>query len=350
MKYAMSRLFTRVTNGSSQSWQAVGCAKFALFGLLDSTTCGTIKGGVFVSPPNVQMPLSTPAPAPLPAPSPRAVLRDPCGGDQELLKKYLSASPCVFVRGQGSVQATYAGTNVPVVFTHGSNGGMTTTIAYSHAIGYPGALLNIGITGNAQITLVLPSYSKVNSSQTGVAAGTSDTEYRYKQLVYTNPRRGILGGVLLTYLAPTGSPEVTSGSPAYEFNPLLNLALNKARTIAENLSFPVTNAPVTGSNGETQRQWTFAPQAVTVWRSPGGTLLAAIVQYSFSTNAAVFTINTAQLLARNFQLQATYGGNNSPIDFDNPVENVGHASAIAYHRSFTVGFNYLVGRSEPLSR
>lgn len=293
------------------------------------------------------MPLSTPAP--LPAPSPPAVLSDACGGNQELLKKYLSASPCVFVRGQGSVQITYAGTNVPVVVTHGVSGPKT-TIAYSHAIGYPGALLNIGITRNAQITLVLPSYAKVESSESGVTAGTSDTEYRYKQLVYTNPQRGILGGILLTYLAPTGSPGLTSSSPAYEFNPLLNLALNKARTIAENLSFPVTNAPVMSSSGETQRQWSFAPQAVTVWRSPGGTLVAAIVQYSFSTNAAVFTINTAQLLARNFQLQATYGGNNSPLDVNNPVENVGQAAATAYHRSFTVGFSYLVGRSEPLSR
>ncbi|MGZ3552584.1 MAG: hypothetical protein ACXWNK_10880 [Vulcanimicrobiaceae bacterium] len=257
----------------------------------------------------------------------------------------------MFVRSQASIQSTYSGTNVPIVFSHVINGRTVTFTEYSHAFGYPGALLNIGITRNAQITLVLPSYSKVESSQAGGAtAGTSDTEFRYKALLYADPKRGILGGVLATYYAPTGSPGLTASSPSYELNPLLNLALNKARTIGENLSFPLTNEPTTASNGKTQRSWSFAPQAVTFWRSPGGTLLAFIVQYSFSTSTAVVTLNTAQLLARNFQLQATYGGNNSPVDFDNPVEHIGRITGTAYHRSFTVGFSYLVGRSEPLSR
>src|ERR1700751_3741150 len=44
---------------------------------------------------------------------------------------------------------------------------------------------------------------------------------------------------------------------------LLNIALNKARSTGENLSFPLTNAPVTSSTVQTQRTWSFASQAVT---------------------------------------------------------------------------------------
>jgi hypothetical protein len=153
-----------------------------------------------------------------------------------------------------------------------------------------------------------------------------------------------LAGVLATYQAPTGSPVLTAPGPAYEINPLLNIALNKARSIGENLSFPVKNTPpAEGSGGS--RAWSFAPQAVTFWRSPGGTLLAAVFQYGFSTNTLYFTINTAQLLTRNFQLQATYGGNSAPVDYVNPVEDI-HGTGTAYSRSYTIGVNYLIGRSE----
>ena len=213
----------------------------------------------------------------------------------------------------------------------------------SHAFGYPGALLNLGVTPTSQITIVLPSFSQISSTQTGSVAGTADTEFRYKQFVYWNRRAGILGGVLATYKAPTGSPGLTAGAPSYEVNPLLNIALNKSRSIAENLSFPLTNAPAT-SPGQ-PRAWIFAPQAVTVWRSPGSTLLAIIIQRNLATHITYLTLNTAQLLSRNFQLQATYGGNNSSVDYASPVEGIG-ASGSAYSRSFTVGVSYLMGNSE----
>ena len=290
--------------------------------------------------------VSQASPADQPTAPPLRVLTDPCGGAQELLKKYLSASPCVFVKGQGSLQATYAGTNVPMVFTHTSKGRTVTVTESSHSFGYPGALLNIGVTPSSQVTVVLPSFSQISSSQSGIVAGAADMEFRYKQLVYSNPKRGILGGVLLTYQAPTGSPALTAPGPSYEINPLLNIALNKARSIGENLSFPVTNEPAPTSPNGSQRAWVFAPQAVTFWRSPGGTLLAAVVQYGFSTNTLYLPLNTAQLLARNFQLQATYGGDNSPVDYANPIEDIGRPIGTAYRRSFTVGFSYMIGRSE----
>ena len=284
---------------------------------------------------------ASPSVAPVASAPPR--LYDACGGSQELLKKYLSASPCVFVNGEASIQATYAGTNAPTELSQTVAGGKRTVMLSSHAFGYPGVSLNIGVTPTSQVTVVLPSFSQV-STPTGAAGGTADTEFRYKQLVYADPKRGILAGLLATYQAPSGSPALTASGPSYEINPLLNIALNNARTIGENLSFPLTNAPST--SGTSQRIWSFAPQAVTFWRSPGGTLLAAIVQYGFASNTLYLTLNAAQLISRNFQIQGTYGGNDAPVSYVNPVEDVPHAVGTVYSRSFTIGLNYLIGRSE----
>ncbi len=289
-----------------------------------------------------------PPPTPAPVASQAPVRSDPCGGDQELLKKYLSASPCVFVAGQGAVQMTYSGTNVPEILTHTAGGKTTTYTISSQAFGYPGALLHVGVSPSSQITVVLPSYSQINSTQNGSASGTDDIEFRYKQLVYTNPKGGVLGGVLASYQAPTGSPALTAGGPSYEINPLVNIALNQARSIGENFSFPVTNA--TSTQPGASRTWSFSPQAVTFWRSPGGTLLAIVGQYGFSTNRLYLTLNSAQLIARNFQIQGTYGGNNAPVDYVNPVQDVPHAAGTAYSRSFTIGFSYLMGYSEAPGR
>lgn len=233
-----------------------------------------------------------------------------------------------------------------MIFTHSANGHTEIITESSNSFGYPGVLLNIGVSPSSQVTVVLPSFSQVSGSQNGTVAGAADMEFRYKQLVYSDPKHGILGGVLFTYQAPTGSPGLSAPGPSYEINPLLNVALNKARSIGENLSFPVTNSPATSGSGESTRAWSFAPQAVTFWRSPGGTLLAAVAQYGFSTNTLYLTLNTAQLLTRNLQLQATYGGNSEPVDYVNPIEDIGRPSGTAYPRSFTIGLSYLIGRSE----
>lgn len=243
---------------------------------------------------------------------------------------------------------TYSGTNVPEVLSHTVNGRTTTFTISSHAFGYPGALLHVGVSPTSQITIVLPSFSQISSTQNGIAAGTDDLEFRYKQLVYSNPKGGILAGMLATYQAPTGSPSLTAAAPSYEINPLLNIALNSARSIGENFSFPLTNAPSAQAGGT--RTWSLSPQAVTFWRSPGGTLLAIVAQYAFSSNRLYLTLNSAQLIGRNFQIQGTYGGNNAPVDYVNPVQDVPYAAGSAYSRSFTIGFSYLMGYSEPLAR
>ena len=175
-------------------------------------------------------------------PTPASGRRDPCGGPQELLKKYLAASPCVFVAGQASLQATYATTVIPANVVLDLGGSSLPARANRSAIAYPGGLINVGISQNAQITILPPSFSQLSSATRGtLAAGATDMEFWYKQLIYVDSARGILGGLLLTYEAPTGSPGIAAPGPAYTINPLLNLATNRARTMGVSLAFPVSN-------------------------------------------------------------------------------------------------------------
>ena len=289
-----------------------------------------------------------PSPSPEAGATPAATSgrRDPCGGPQELLKKYLAASPCVFVAGQASLQATYATSSIPADVVLDLGGSTLPATANRSAIAYPGALINIGISQNAQITILPPSFSQLSSATRGtLTAGATDMEFWYKQLVYVDRARGILGGLLLTYEAPTGSPGIAAPGPAYTINPLLNLATNRARTMGVSLAFPVSNFATATSSGVT-RDWSFAPQAVPFWRSPGGTLLALVVAHDFTTNATPLLLNTAQLITRQFQIQATYGGVNSAVDLANPLAGVTRAQGTSYSRTLTIGGSYMFGTSE----
>jgi hypothetical protein len=282
------------------------------------------------------------ASTPSPSPSPTATRRDPCGGAQELLKKYLAASPCVFVAGEASVQATYATTKIPAGVALDTGSTNASVSATRSALGYPGTLINIGVTHNAQIAFIPPSFSAVTNAQgVTLAAGSTDMEFWYKQLMYVDSARGILGGVLLIYAAPTGSVGLAAPGPEYTINPLLNIATNKARNMGVSLAFPVVNASTASTAN--RRTWTFIPQAVPFWRSPGGTLLALVVSHNFTSNVTPLLINSAQLLAHRFQLQATYGGVNTPLDFTNPIEGIARATGTSYSRTLTFGASYMLG-------
>jgi hypothetical protein len=294
--------------------------------------------------------LATESPAPAPrvgaTPAASSGRRDPCGGSQELLKKYLAASPCVFVAGQASLQATYASSSIPADVVLDLGGSSLPAKANRSAIGYPGAIVNIGISHNAQITILPPSFSQLSSATRGtLAAGATDMQFWYKQLVYVDAARGILGGLLLTYEAPTGSPGLAAPGPSYAINPLLNIATNRARSMGVSLAFPVSNFATASSTGVT-RGWSFAPQAVPFWRSPGGTLLALVLSHDFATNATPLLLNTAQLITRQFQLQATYGGVNSVVDLANPLAGVTRAQGTSYSRTLTIGGSYMFGTSD----
>ena len=191
-----------------------------------------------------------------------------------------------------------------------------------------------------------PSFSQLSSATRGtLTAGATDMEFWYKQLVYVDRARGILGGLLLTYEAPTGSPGIAAPGPAYTINPLLNVATNRSRTMGVSLAFPVTNFASASSSG-IMRGWSFAPQAVPFWRSPGGTLLALVVTHDFTTNATPLLLNTAQLVTRQFQIQATYGGVNSAVDLANPLAGVTRAQGTSYSRTLTIGGSYMFGTSD----
>ncbi len=295
----------------------------------------------------VALPSPSPSPSPMVSATPAQATsrRDPCGGAQELLKKYLAASPCVFVAGQASVQATYATTAIPADVVLNVGGSTLPAKANRSAFGYPGALINVGITQNAQITILPPSFSQLSSATRGtLVAGATDMQLWYKQLVYVDPARGILGGILLTYEAPSGSPGIAAPGPAYTINPLLNLATNRTRTMGVSLAFPVSNFASAQPSGIT-RVWSFAPQAVPFWRSPGGTLIALVVVHDFTSNATPLLLNTAQLITRQFQIQATYGGVNSPVDLANPLAGVTRAQGTSYSRTLTIGASYMFGTS-----
>ena len=72
-------------------------------------------------------------------------------------------------------------------------------------------------------------------------------------------------------------------------------------------------------------------------------MLALVVSHNFTSNVTPLLINTAQLVAYRFQLQATYGGVNSPLDFTNPIEGVARATGTSYSRTLTFGASYMIG-------
>ncbi len=147
--------------------------------------------------------------------------------------------------------------------------------------------------------------------------------------------------MLLIYAAPTGSAGLAAPGPEYTINPLLNIATNKARNIGVSLAFPGRECVVAPQTCAGPGR--FIPQAVPFWRSPGGTLLALVVSHNFSSNVTPLLINTAQLVAHSFQLQATYGGVNTPLDFANPLEGVARATGTSYSRTLTFGASYMLG-------
>jgi hypothetical protein len=111
------------------------------------------------------------------------------------------------------------------------------------------------------------------------------------------------------------------------------------------LAFPVSSFSTASSSGTT-RNWSFTSQAVPFWRSPGGTLVALVVAHDFTANTTTLLLNTAQLISRQFQVQATYGGLNSVVDMTNPLEGVARVSGSAYPRTLIVGGSYMFGTSD----
>ena len=270
---------------------------------------------------------------------------DPCGGSLELVKKYLAGGPCVFVLGQGMLQANYGATNTAANSQIYQNGEITTVSSAGRSFYYPNGLVVFGVTPRSQVSITLPSFQQTNSLTGSTVAGATDMGFGYKQEVYFQPRTFALVSMSLSYQAQTGSEQLTAPGPTYTIMPLASIPLGRGSPFGIAATLPFINAVTSTTPSGVQRGWSFTPQLIPTWRSRGGTLIGLFIQHNFSPNTTPVTLNFAQTLARQWLLTAQYGGQTLASDYTQPVGGV-FTTTRAYPRSISVGFCYMVGRSE----
>jgi hypothetical protein len=324
----------------------------------------------YVAPTPVPTPPPTPAPAPVPTPTPPGIPSDfdPCGGPLELLNKIGNGTACVFVRGEAAITAQYGSANIPVnsqINFNGPSGSRSFGLSSAaHAFGYPASVVYIGVLPRAQIGITPPSFVQINSSAAGaltgnnvLAAGASDMKFDYKQLVYVNPQKFTMFAVDLAYKAPTGSPALRGSGPSYTIDPIFTQPLPHGYGLT--LAFPVNNFTITNPPmcnrtvggtvcvpGGTQRGWSWSPQLVPYWESPGGTLLAVFIQHNFHPSVTPVVFSAGQLFGRHLSVAVSAGGFNYSASATGPFQGLVNASATAYPSLFTASVNYLFGRSD----
>jgi len=277
---------------------------------------------------------------------------DPCGGPLELLNKIGNGTACVFVRGEAAITAQYGSADIPansqINFDTPSASRAFGLSTSAHAFGYPAAIISIGVGPRAQITVTPPSFVQVNSSAaaalTGnnvLAAGASDMKFQYKQLVYVNLEKFTMLALDFVYNAPTGSPSLRGSGPSYTIDPILTQPL--PHNFGVTVAFPVND--VSASNG-TQRGWSWSPQLVPYWASPGGTLLALFLQHNFNPRITPVVFSATQLFGRHLSVSIAEGGFNYSASANGPFQGLVSASTTAYPSVFTIGVNYLIGHSD----
>jgi hypothetical protein len=324
----------------------------------------------YVAPTPVPTPPPTPAATPVPSPTPPPIPSDfdPCGGPLELLNKIGNGTACVFVRGEAAITAGYASANIPVNSQINFNGpieshsfGLSTA---AHGFGYPASVVYIGVLPRAQIAFTPPSFVQVNSSAAKLlngtnvlAAGASDMKFEYKQLFYVNPVKFTMFAVDFAYKAPTGSPALRGSGPSYTIDPIFTQPLPHGFGVT--IAFPVNNFTIVNRPactstpggpvcvpGGTQRGWSWSPQLVPYWQSPGGTLLALVVQHNFSPSVTPVIVSASQLFGRHLMVSVAEGGFNYSASATGPFQGLVNPSATAYPSLFTAGINYLFGHSD----
>lgn len=301
-------------------------------------------------------PASGPSPTPaaqVAAPQPIPKTFDPCGGPLELLNKLGNGTACVFVAGEAAITAQYASANIPVNSRISFNTAMgSSTLGFSGAergFGYPGSVVYIGVLPRAQIAITPPSFVQVNGSTSlalagseVLTAGASDMKFEYKQLAYVDPSMFTMLAIDLAYDAPTGSPALRAAGPQYTINPIVTLSL--PHNFGVTLAFPVNNFATTSA--PVQRGWSFTPQIVPYWQSPGGTLLSVFVQHNFYPNVTPVGFSATQLIGRHLAISVTEGGFSYTTSASGPLGGLVTASSTAYPNLFSVGITYLFGHSD----
>ncbi len=286
----------------------------------------------------------TPSPTPSPAVWPSGYF-DPCGGSLELVKKYLAGGPCVFVLGQAMLQANYGATNTTSYSQVTFNGQIETTTGSGRSFYYPNGLVVIGVTRRSQVSVTLPTFEQSTTIQDVTVAGATDMAFGYKQEVYYNNRSLALASFSASYQAQTGSQSLTAAGPSYTLMPLASMPVRPGSPYGIAVTLPFINAVVSTTASGVQRGWSFTPQIIPTWRSRGGTLIGLFVQHNFSPNTTPITLNFAQTLARQWLLTAQYGGQTLASDYTEPEGGVASTTR-SYPRSVSIGFCYMIGRSE----
>ena len=242
------------------------------------------------------------------------------------------------------LQANYGATNTSANSQIYQNGEIVTSSSAGRSFYYPNSLIVVGVTPRSQLSITPPSFEQTTSLAGSTVAGATDMAFGYKQEVYFQPRTAALVSMSLSYQAHTGSEALTAPGPAYTVMPLASMPLGRSSSFGIAVTLPFISA-VTSTSPSVQRGWSFTPQVIPTWRSRGGTLIGLFIQHNFSPNTTPVTLNFAQTLARQWLLTVQYGGQTLASDYAEPEAGIS-ATTRAYPRSISVGFCYMVGRSE----
>jgi hypothetical protein len=320
------------------------------FGLLTSTAIA-----VLLATHSLAAADSTTPPSPAASGAPQAPAQtapaipkdfDPCGGPLELSSKLGNGTACVFVRGEAALTAQYGSANIPTNTQLNFMGNSLNLSGSAHAFGYPAPVIYVGIAPRAQIVITPPSFVQVNAGNLGtLAAGTSDMKFEYKQLVYVNLPKFTMVALYLAYKAPTGSQALRGPGPAYTVNPIITQPLPHGYGVT--VAFPVNNFTVSCFTcSSSSRGWSLSPQLTPYWESPGGTLLAVVVQHNFNPNVTPVAFSAGQQFGRHFFVSVTEGGFNYSSSQSGLFYGLVNTSTTTYPSLFSVSVNYLFGRSD----
>jgi hypothetical protein len=271
---------------------------------------------------------------------------DPCGGPLELSSKLGNGTACVFVRGEAALTAQYASANIPANTQLNFMGNSLNLSGSAHAFGYPAPVIYVGVAPRAQIVITPPSFVQVNAGNVGtLAAGASDMQFEYKQLVYVNLPKFTMMALDLAYKAPTGSQALRGPGPVYTINPIFTQPLPHGFGVT--IAFPVNNFTVSCFTcSSTSRGWSLSPQLAPYWESPRGTLLAVVIQHNFNPSTTPVAFSAGQQIERHFYVAVTEGGFSYSSSRPGPFLGLVNTSSTAYPSLFSVSLNYLFGRSD----
>ena len=280
---------------------------------------------------------------------------DPCGGPLELLNKIGNQTPCVFVAGEAAISGQYGTAYIPVNFADQRQSAVSVARGesiYRSPCVWPAGFNrlhrcspksgdHIHATFVRSSELVGPSRVLGNSP---LVAGATDMTFQYKQLAYVNMKTFALLGFDVAYHAPSGSPALRAPGPSYSFTPLYLQPL--PHNFGLMLTLPVSNVTVADrSTGGATRGWRLAPEVLPYWESRGGTLLALLVEHSFTPNVTPIVFSAGQLFGRHFELETLYGGYSRSVTTTAPFPGLISATTTASPSLFTIGVNYVIGTS-----